>query len=545
MSNVIKRRCLSCAICLQTITTKSEQCELECAHVFHASCIETWTLRKPTCPICRHKVQVPSVLVSVRGINIQITWESRLSTIRSLADHALRTFEESYQVFRFRYPVYIDNARVTLKGRESCLVDRPIALSRKLAARGGRVYILPPSSRDEGGEDGDTTVDPATSGCLCNGAERELRGRQFLVRNSTGSVLSSSSDDGGHSSGATPSETARAEPEVAVQLYIEMVLHPRSISHDDFQWGLLALDKIEKPVWSDPPCTDSYYRRSPHWVEEASLWHQLGRCNWSRRRCVAELEAELAHDATNADLASNDAIWAERRNMHVLLYQSLRAYADRDGDKPHLDSSLDEDPLDGPVSTTPVLLPSGRDSEVDDIKAEAALAKPVCLYGCPFALEVRGFHEYVWQLFIECKVIAPFPVEAGRGNITHDDKQEQLNALTAHITIDDQDDRALSIEAFRDMLMCPQSLDELPLVSQDAVLTAIAFPQDGLLYVINDRAPAALGMLPTLEPFERVIFLPNVSVGTKGMEMQRGQDDHPPSLPATSRSTTPGHCPFI
>ena len=96
------------------------------------------------------------------------------------------------------------------------------------------------------------------------------------------------------------------------------------------------------------------------------------------------------------------------------------------------------------------------------------------------------------------------------------------------------------------MLMCPQSLDELPLVSQDAVLTAIAFPQDGLLYVINDRAPAALGMLPTLEPFERVIFLPNVSVGTKGMEMQRGQDDHPPSLPrAISRSTTPGRCPFI
>ena len=69
---------------------------------------------------------------------------------------------------------------------------------------------------------------------------------------------------------------ARAEEDEAptVQLLIEMAPHPRAIPHKHFQWGLLALDRLERPTWAEPPCTDDYYRRYELFVS-VLIWAEL------------------------------------------------------------------------------------------------------------------------------------------------------------------------------------------------------------------------------------------------------------------------------
>lgn len=44
-----------CSICYDGIQPAQEK-RLPCQHVFHASCIDTWLLRKPNCPLCRAQV---------------------------------------------------------------------------------------------------------------------------------------------------------------------------------------------------------------------------------------------------------------------------------------------------------------------------------------------------------------------------------------------------------------------------------------------------------------------------------------------------------
>lgn len=41
-----------CAICLQELKKDSEAVFLQCAHQFHAGCIESWAKKKKTCPVC-------------------------------------------------------------------------------------------------------------------------------------------------------------------------------------------------------------------------------------------------------------------------------------------------------------------------------------------------------------------------------------------------------------------------------------------------------------------------------------------------------------
>ena len=41
-----------CAICFEELSNKLDQCE-QCKQVFHKNCIQRWTLRQDSCPMCR------------------------------------------------------------------------------------------------------------------------------------------------------------------------------------------------------------------------------------------------------------------------------------------------------------------------------------------------------------------------------------------------------------------------------------------------------------------------------------------------------------
>ena len=94
------------------------------------------------------------------------------------------------------------------------------------------------------------------------------------------------------------------------------------IPHDQFQWGQMHLEPPTAREFGPNPPLDAYYRRRPGWAERAEAEHDSGACGWSRTRRVCELEAELAHDADDAELDRDDEAWARRRPRHVLLRQA-------------------------------------------------------------------------------------------------------------------------------------------------------------------------------------------------------------------------------
>lgn len=44
-----------CPICLQEITQEQNR-KLECGHIFHKECLNTWFTNNYTCPICRTEI---------------------------------------------------------------------------------------------------------------------------------------------------------------------------------------------------------------------------------------------------------------------------------------------------------------------------------------------------------------------------------------------------------------------------------------------------------------------------------------------------------
>ncbi|OWM71554.1 probable E3 ubiquitin-protein ligase ATL44 [Punica granatum] len=48
---------LNCAVCLESFKV-GERCRLLpiCSHSFHAECVDAWLLKRPSCPICRNRV---------------------------------------------------------------------------------------------------------------------------------------------------------------------------------------------------------------------------------------------------------------------------------------------------------------------------------------------------------------------------------------------------------------------------------------------------------------------------------------------------------
>ena len=75
-----------CSICMQQFVPKAEPPVLVagCLHRFHASCINEWMARKPTCPVCRGPArpeQIQTVVVTDLGQKLGLTLSSQLTEI--------------------------------------------------------------------------------------------------------------------------------------------------------------------------------------------------------------------------------------------------------------------------------------------------------------------------------------------------------------------------------------------------------------------------------------------------------------------------------
>lgn len=48
---------LQCSVCLDIVAAGSTVKTLPCAHTFHAGCIDTWLMRRASCPCCREPIE--------------------------------------------------------------------------------------------------------------------------------------------------------------------------------------------------------------------------------------------------------------------------------------------------------------------------------------------------------------------------------------------------------------------------------------------------------------------------------------------------------
>jgi len=48
---------LQCSVCLDIVAAGSDVKTLPCAHTFHAGCIDTWLMRRASCPCCREPIE--------------------------------------------------------------------------------------------------------------------------------------------------------------------------------------------------------------------------------------------------------------------------------------------------------------------------------------------------------------------------------------------------------------------------------------------------------------------------------------------------------
>lgn len=48
---------LQCSVCLDAVAAGSTVKTLPCAHTFHAGCIDTWLMRRASCPCCREPIE--------------------------------------------------------------------------------------------------------------------------------------------------------------------------------------------------------------------------------------------------------------------------------------------------------------------------------------------------------------------------------------------------------------------------------------------------------------------------------------------------------
>ena len=46
----------SCVICFEEYKDESIISKLECKHIFHENCLNTWIDKNQTCPLCRFKI---------------------------------------------------------------------------------------------------------------------------------------------------------------------------------------------------------------------------------------------------------------------------------------------------------------------------------------------------------------------------------------------------------------------------------------------------------------------------------------------------------
>jgi len=306
--------------------------------------------------------------------------------------------------------------------------------------------------------------------------------------------------------------------------------HPRSPPHG-FSYARTLLPLPPLRVWHGPRGTDAYYARRPGWAEAAVEEHENGRCGWSRRRRVVELEAELSqqHD----DDATADAVWEPRRRAHVFLRQALLAYcAGEVGPKALFDEG--EGPLQGPVGTTHVSLPACREHEEAAIEAEARAELPLCLYGCPFQLEFHGAIHFLCHLLVESGVVQR-PTREPQGGAF---ELLRPHIQMAHLKHPDMPAIAGVAEQSTFRASCRHKMLSAladgarrswePFRSRPLPLILLSVSGAGMLLLINPEAPAVAGKLPHLELDERVIELPGVEACIHAFG--EGDEVAPPSL---------------
>ncbi|KAJ2395709.1 hypothetical protein GGF41_008712, partial [Coemansia sp. RSA 2531] len=54
-----------CGVCLDEVKEQQDARLFDCAHWFHTQCIDPWLTTNDTCPMCRKKVVLNSVVVAV------------------------------------------------------------------------------------------------------------------------------------------------------------------------------------------------------------------------------------------------------------------------------------------------------------------------------------------------------------------------------------------------------------------------------------------------------------------------------------------------
>ncbi|EAR89777.2 zinc finger, C3HC4 type (RING finger) protein (macronuclear) [Tetrahymena thermophila SB210] len=82
----------TCSICFLEIENKSSIYELECKHMFHSECLDTWLKNKNSCPNCRSKVIQRSQLViqSLEDSDISISTNSNTNNNDQLFQQIMR-----------------------------------------------------------------------------------------------------------------------------------------------------------------------------------------------------------------------------------------------------------------------------------------------------------------------------------------------------------------------------------------------------------------------------------------------------------------------
>ena len=76
MATVPEHTVLECRVCLSEFEDGEKIRKLQCDHVFHKDCLDTWLQQYcATCPLCRTKVLPDDVVASYRRMRNQVEYD--------------------------------------------------------------------------------------------------------------------------------------------------------------------------------------------------------------------------------------------------------------------------------------------------------------------------------------------------------------------------------------------------------------------------------------------------------------------------------------
>ena len=85
-----------CSICLNPVRYTRKSKQLECGHLYHGACIESWLLSGGnTCPLCRSEVNKPEFKMT---ITIENTRTNRLSREEVLNEEVVQMLLSRFNI---------------------------------------------------------------------------------------------------------------------------------------------------------------------------------------------------------------------------------------------------------------------------------------------------------------------------------------------------------------------------------------------------------------------------------------------------------------